>query len=57
LAVALAEGKSLKEAMLWGNVAGALTVTKQGAQPSLPNRESFFELLAEQQESKPQERT
>lgn len=49
LAVALAEKKSLKEAMMWGNVAGALTVTKQGAQPSLPNRETFLQLLAEQQ--------
>ena len=57
LAVALAEGKSLKEAMMWGNVAGALTVTKQGAQPSLPNRESFFQLLGEQLEIHHPDRT
>ena len=48
LAVALAEGKSLKEAILWGNVAGALAVTKRGAQTSLPTRESFLELLEQQ---------
>lgn len=51
LAVALAEGKSLREAILWGNVAGALTVTKRGAQASLPTRESFLELLAQQKEN------
>ena len=50
LAVALAQGKSLKEAVLWGNVAGALTVTKPGAQPSLPQRDSFLRLLAEQKD-------
>ena len=48
LAVALAEGKSLSEAILWGNVAGALAVTKRGAQTSLPTRESFLELLEQQ---------
>jgi ribokinase len=51
LAVALAEGKSLREAVLWGNVAGALTVTKRGAQASLPKRDSFLELLAKQKDS------
>lgn len=51
LAVALAEGKSLKEAILWGNVAGALTVTKRGAQSSLPKRDSFLQLLAQQKEN------
>lgn len=51
LAVALAEGKSLREAVLWGNVAGALAVTKRGAQPSLPHRETFLELLAQQKEN------
>ena len=51
LAVALAEGKSLKEAVLWGNVAGALAVTKRGAQPSLPYRDSFLELLAQQKDN------
>ena len=51
LAVALAKGKSLKEAILWGNVAGALTVTKQGAQASLPQQDSFLQLLAEQKKN------
>ena len=48
LAVALATGKSLKEAVTWGTVAGALAVTKNGAQSSLPDRDSFWKLLAQQ---------
>jgi len=38
LAVALAEGKSLPEAARWANFAGALAVTRFGAQPSMPMR-------------------
>lgn len=38
LAVALAEGQPLPEAVRWGNAAGALAATKLGAQPSLPDR-------------------
>ncbi|MGF1540553.1 MAG: ribokinase [Pleurocapsa sp.] len=45
LAVALAQGKSIKEAIQWGTVAGALAVTKNGAQSSLPSRENFMQLL------------
>jgi ribokinase len=37
-AVALAEGKSVRDAAAFGNAAGALAVTRAGAQPSLPNR-------------------
>lgn len=37
-AVALAEGRSFREALAWGNAAGALAVTRAGAQPSLPKR-------------------
>ena len=48
LATALASGKSLKEAVKWGTVAGTLAVTKQGAQSSLPSKESFLQLLAQQ---------
>lgn len=48
LAAALASGKSLKEAVQWGNIAGALAVTKPGAQPSLPSRDIFMKMLAEQ---------
>lgn len=48
LATALALGKSLKDAVRWGIVAGTLAVTKQGAQSSLPSKESFLQLLAQQ---------
>jgi ribokinase len=48
LAVALAEGQPLDEGVRWGNAAGALAVTKLGAQPSLPTRQALQELLAAQ---------
>jgi len=44
-AVALAEGRSLAEAVRWGNAAGALTTTKLGAQSSLPTRQDLKVLL------------
>ncbi|WP_036478343.1 ribokinase [Myxosarcina sp. GI1] len=47
LAVAIASGKSLAEAVRWGTVAGALAVTKNGAQTSLPNLDRFKQLLAQ----------
>ncbi len=47
LAVALAEGQSLPEALRWGNAAGALAATKLGAQPSLPRREALLAKLNE----------
>ncbi|MEW5957562.1 MAG: ribokinase [Chloroflexota bacterium] len=46
LAVALAEGKSLSEAVRWGNAAGALATTQLGAQPSLPARQALETFLA-----------
>lgn len=46
LAVALAEGKGLDEAVRWGNAAGGLATTRLGAQPSLPSREAVEQLLA-----------
>ena len=46
-AVALAEGKSLIEAIRWGNAAGGLATTQLGAQPSLPTRQAVLELLAD----------
>lgn len=49
LAVALASGKTLREAVQWATVGGALAVTKTGAQSSLPNKESFQQLLSQQQ--------
>lgn len=47
LATAVAEGKSLPEAMRFGAAAGALSVTRAGAQPSLPTREEIETLLKE----------
>lgn len=44
-AVAMAEGFKIEDAILWGNAAGALTATRMGAQPSLPNREEVEKLL------------
>jgi ribokinase len=44
-AVALAEGRSLAEAVQWGNGAGALATTRLGAQPSLPTRQDVEGLL------------
>jgi len=46
--IALAEGKSLADAICWGNAAGALAATQLGAQPSLPRREAVEMLLASQ---------
>lgn len=46
LAVALAEGRSLGEAIRWGIAAGALAVTKPGAQPAMPDREAILALIA-----------
>ncbi len=48
LTAALASGKTLKEAVQWATVGGALAVTKTGAQSSLPNKESFQQLLNKQ---------
>jgi ribokinase len=45
LAVALAEGRDLVEAVRWGNAAGALATTKLGAQPSLPTRNLLDQML------------
>jgi ribokinase len=38
LGVALAEGRDLQSAAAWANFAGALAVTRLGAQPSMPTR-------------------
>ncbi|MCL5039677.1 MAG: ribokinase [Firmicutes bacterium] len=45
LAVALAEGRSLPEAVAFANAAGALATTIPGAQPSLPHRQEVEALL------------
>jgi ribokinase len=44
LAAELARGAILKEAVRFGCAAGALAVTKNGAEPSLPYREQIVEL-------------
>jgi len=45
LAVALAEGRPLAEAVRFANAAGALSVTMLGAQPSAPTRSAIDRLL------------
>jgi ribokinase len=48
LAVALAEGNPLLQAVQYGMAAGALSATKRGAQPSLPTRDEVEQLLKAQ---------
>jgi ribokinase len=45
VATAIAEGKRISEAVPRGNAAGALTITRAGAQPSLPSRAEVETLL------------
>ncbi|HCK99429.1 MAG TPA: hypothetical protein DHW42_04905 [Candidatus Marinimicrobia bacterium] len=45
MAVALAERKTLVEAIRFANAAAALSVTKLGAQPSAPKREEIEQML------------
>jgi ribokinase len=47
LAVALAEGRPLAESVRFANAAGALSVTKLGAQPSAPTRKEIARLLSQ----------
>ena len=46
LAVALAEGKGLEEAVRYGAAAGALAVTRPGAQEAMPGRREVEALIA-----------
>ncbi|MBN1319101.1 MAG: ribokinase [Anaerolineales bacterium] len=46
LAVGLAEGATLLEAAKLGNAAGALAVTRLGAQPAMPTRSEVMKLLS-----------
>lgn len=48
MAVALAEGKPLTEAVEYGLAAGALATTKRGAQPSLPSRDAVEDFMESQ---------
>jgi ribokinase len=45
LAVALAEGRSIIEAVRFANAAGALSVTRFGAQPTVPTRDENEQLV------------
>jgi ribokinase len=45
LAVALAEGMPMIDAVYFANAAGALAVTRMGAQPSAPNRDEIDRLF------------
>ena len=44
-AYAIAIGKDVKEAIKFGNAVGAITVTKMGAQPSMPTNDEISEFL------------
>lgn len=46
LAVALAEGRELADALRFGSATAALACTRRGAQPSLPTRSEVDDLLA-----------
>jgi ribokinase len=46
LAVALARGESLFQAVAWANVAGAISTTRAGAQPSLPTAAELEQFIA-----------
>jgi ribokinase len=54
LAVALAEGQALYEAVRWGNAAGGLATTVLGAQTSLPTRQALEQFLSEARPQSPQ---
>ncbi len=45
LACALAEGRTMEQAIRFANAAGALTVTRRGAQDALPTREEIEKLI------------
>ena len=48
LAVGLAQGQSLREAALFANRVAAFSVTRLGAQPSMPTRSELEEFIAQQ---------
>jgi len=51
LTVALAEGRELREAVRFGAAAGALAVTRAGAEPSMPARAEIEQLLEKERGS------
>lgn len=52
LAVGLCEGKSLLSAAEFASAAAAISVTRDGAQPSLPSREEVIQFMNERSKSK-----
>ena len=46
VAVRMAEGASLADALRFANAAGALACTKRGAEPSMPRRDEIEALIA-----------
>jgi ribokinase len=46
LAVALARGEDMPQAVRYANAAGAITATRHGAQPSLPTRQELEQFMA-----------
>ena len=48
LAAALAEGRSLAEGVRWGAATAAISVTRQGAQPSMPSRAEVEQMLSKE---------
>lgn len=51
MAVALSVGKPIEEAIRWGMAGGALSVTKEGAQPAMPKRNELLALLNRSEKS------
>lgn len=49
LAVAMAEGQSLPDAVRFATAAAALSTTREGAQPSMPRRPEILSLLSQRQ--------
>ena len=45
LAIGISEGRTLRDAVLYGNATGALAVTKSGAQEAMPERREVDELF------------
>lgn len=45
LCVAMSEGKSVSDAMLFATAASSISVTRNGAQPSIPTREEVLALI------------
>ncbi|MGB9687640.1 ribokinase [Thermogutta sp.] len=48
LAAALAEGREWTESLRWASAAAAISVTRAGAQPSMPSRQEIEEFLKRQ---------